>query len=397
MAADRRRRVHRRGRRGRCVVVERTGLRSPHGVVRPPAARRRTAGRLAPTARCAGAMQRVARRPRRASHRFRSSPLPCGAGRRGRCNPRVGAVDNARRSGAIPRRRSVPRSGGVPLRARRHMVAPLRHGPRLTPRSRSEQTALSPGETGCRMFTECSPDACAATSGTVRRVQSRGVPHVPKLRVLATVVCVTAAGTLAPVALSNQTVSAAGTIALTAIGSPYIQEFDTLSNTAASTTNALAINGWELTETGGGTRDNEQYGVDTGGSGTGDTYSYGSADATDRALGGLQSGTLVPIIGASFSNNTGGVITSLDVAYTGEQWRIGNTAAARDDRIDFQYSLDATSLTTGTWVDVNPLDFTNVVKTAVAVGALDGNNAAKRASVAGAISGPTISKGAGFL
>ncbi|HZB42247.1 MAG TPA: hypothetical protein VE487_14840, partial [Ilumatobacter sp.] len=164
--------------------------------------------------------------------------------------------------------------------------------------------------------------------------------------------------------------SAAGTIALTAIGSPYIQEFDTLSNTAASTTNALAINGWELTETGGGARDNEQYGVDTGGSGTGDTYRYGSADATDRALGGLQSGTLVPIIGASFSNNTGGTITSLDVAYTGEQWRIGNTLAARDDRIDFQYSLDATSLTTGTWVDVNPLDFTNLVKTAVTVGAL---------------------------
>ena len=34
-----------------------------------------------------------------------------------------------------------------------------------------------------------------------------------------------------------------------------------------------------MTETGGGARDNEQYGVDTGGSNTGDTYSYGAAAA----------------------------------------------------------------------------------------------------------------------
>src|SRR5215216_4049610 len=146
-------------------------------------------------------------------------------------------------------------------------------------------------------------------------------------------------------ALPMQSAQAAGTISLTTIGSAYTQDFDTLSNTAASTTNTLTINGWELTETGGGTRDNEQYGVDTGGSGTGDTYSYGASAAADRALGGLQSGTLIPTIGAVFANNTGATITSLDIAYTGEQWRIGNISTARDDRLDFQYSLDATSLT----------------------------------------------------
>src|SRR5687767_1918849 len=190
-------------------------------------------------------------------------------------------------------------------------------------------------------------------------------------------------------ALPMQSVAAAGTISLTAIGSAYAQNFDELSNVAGSTTNTLTINGWELTETGGGTRDNEQYAVDTGSSTTGDTYSYGAPTATDRALGGLQSGTLIPVIGATFVNNTGATIASLDVAYTGEQWRIGNTAAARDDRLDFQYSLDATSLTTGTWNDVNSLDFTNLVKTAATAGALDGNNAANRTSVAATI--PSLS------
>ena len=139
-------------------------------------------------------------------------------------------------------------------------------------------------------------------------------------------------------------------------GGTHSQNFDTLSNTAGSTTNTALPSGWLITETGGGARDNEQYGVDTGSSNTGDTYSYGAAGNTERALGGLQSGTLIPVIGACFSNGTGGALSSFDVAYTGEQWRLGT--AARTDRIDFQYSLNATSLTTGAWVDVDALDFT---------------------------------------
>ena len=93
-----------------------------------------------------------------------------------------------------------------------------------------------------------------------------------------------------------------------------------------------------LTESGGGARDNEQYAVDTGGSGTGDTYSYGTAGATDRALGGLQSGTLIPLFGVFFDNNTGSTIASLTIAYKGEEWRLGT--AGRTDQLDFQYSLD---------------------------------------------------------
>ena len=92
------------------------------------------------------------------------------------------------------------------------------------------------------------------------------------------------------------------------------------------------------------------------------------------ALGGLRSGSLVPVFGACFSNGTGGALSSFDVAYTGEQWRLGT--AARSDRIDFQYSLDATSLTTGSWVDVNTLDFTT--PNTATTGAKDGNAVGNR-------------------
>src|SRR6188472_2100176 len=121
------------------------------------------------------------------------------------------------------------------------------------------------------------------------------------------------AGGILPVAQVAPVAAATCGVSLVTPGAAVTQNFDTLSNTAGSTTNVLTIPGWFMTETGGGARDNEQYGVDTGGSTTGDTYSYGAAAATDRALGGLRSGTLVPNFGAAFSNGTGGAITSLAV------------------------------------------------------------------------------------
>lgn len=182
----------------------------------------------------------------------------------------------------------------------------------------------------------------------------------------------------------------AQTIPLT--GGTYSQDFNTLSNTAGSTTNTSLPTGWLLTETGGGARDNEQYAVDTGASTTGDTYSYGAAGSVERAFGGLRSGTLIPVIGACFSNNTGGTLGSFTVAYTGEQWRLGT--AARTDRMDFQYSLDATSLATGTWTDVDTLDFTT--PNTATTGAKDGNAAANRTAITGTVNTAGIANGATF-
>jgi uncharacterized protein len=181
-------------------------------------------------------------------------------------------------------------------------------------------------------------------------------------------------------------------VSLTTLGSAATQSFDTLSNTAGSTTNNLTITGWFMTETGGGARDNEQYAVDTGASNTGDTYSYGAAAATDRALGGLRSGTLIANFGACFTNNTGATIGSLAIAYTGEEWRLGT--AARTDQIGFEYSTNATSLVTGTWTGVAALNF--VTPDTVAAGAKNGNAAADRTALSSTIPALSIANGATF-
>ncbi len=181
-------------------------------------------------------------------------------------------------------------------------------------------------------------------------------------------------------------------VSLTTLGSAYTQNFDTLSNTAGSTTNNLTITGWFLTESGGGARDNEQYAVDTGASGTGDMYSYGAAAATDRALGGLRSGTLIPVFGACFTNNTGATIGNLAIAYTGEEWRLGT--AARTDQINFEYSTNATDLVTGTYTGVAALNF--VTPVTATTGAKDGNVAANRTALSNTISSLSIANGATF-
>jgi hypothetical protein len=193
-------------------------------------------------------------------------------------------------------------------------------------------------------------------------------------------------------AIACTSVSALGQTIVLTDSSPYTQNFDGLSAQAGSTTNNLALPGWYMTETGGGARDNERYAVDTGGANTGDTYSYGAAGATDRALGGLQSGTLIPSFGAAFTNATGSTITGLEIAYTGEQWRLGT--ADRTDQLSFQYSLDTASLTTGTWTDVGGLTF--VTPDTVTAGAKNGNAAADRTYLAATIGGLSIADGTTF-
>jgi len=181
-------------------------------------------------------------------------------------------------------------------------------------------------------------------------------------------------------------------VSLTTLGSAYTQNFDTLSNTAGSTTNNLTITGWFLTESGGGARDNEQYAVDTGASTTGDMYSYGAAGSTERALGQLRSGTLIPLFGSCYTNNTGSTITNLAVAYNGEEWRLGTTG--RTDQMNFEYSTNATDLVTGTWTNVAALNF--VTPDTGVVGAKDGNSAADRTALSTTVSSLSIANGATF-
>ena len=166
-------------------------------------------------------------------------------------------------------------------------------------------------------------------------------------------------------------------------GAPYGQDFNTLATTGTSSSVPA---GWAFLETGANA--NGTYTAADGTLNAGDTYSFGTGTAVDRAFGTLQSGNLISVFGASFFNNTGASISALLISYAGEQWRLGTLG--RIDQLDFQYSTNATSLSNGTWIDFNSLDFTAPVTTG-AVGPLNGN--ANSTAISSTITG--LNRGAG--
>jgi hypothetical protein len=180
--------------------------------------------------------------------------------------------------------------------------------------------------------------------------------------------------------------AAGAQVPLTAYGVPVAEDFNTLEAFLSST---VVPAGWAFVET--GTNANGGYAANNGSNNSGDTYSYGANLAPERAFGALRSGSLVTTVGAAFANGIGGPVGRLDIEYVGEQWRLG--ALGRLDRWDFQYSLNATSLVTGTWTDVDALDFVAPVQ-AGTVGALDGNVSPNRTLVSATISGLALAPGA---
>ena len=165
----------------------------------------------------------------------------------------------------------------------------------------------------------------------------------------------------------------------------FAEDFDTL----ALTTSSVVPTGWELNETGSGA--NTTYGAGSGSSSTGNTYSFGGASSTDRALGTLRTSSVISTVGTIITNNTGDILTQLKIQYTGEQWRLG--ALGRTDQLDFSYSLNATSVATGTWLDIDALDFI-APTTAGTLGALDGNASDNRATISYTLTGLSVAPGA---
>lgn len=166
----------------------------------------------------------------------------------------------------------------------------------------------------------------------------------------------------------------------------YSQDFNSLAN---SGTSSVLPDGWSLAETGANA--NNSYAAGTGSSNIGNTYSFGILNSTERALGGVASISLIPSYGVSFVNNLAGPITSLQLSYSGELWRVGSSGVTNTLR--FSYSLDATSLTSGTYTNFTDLDY--VVAPVGAAGFRDGN--ANSTAISGTIVGLNIERGATFF
>lgn len=186
--------------------------------------------------------------------------------------------------------------------------------------------------------------------------------------------CAVLTGLLLFLVLLNGRSQAAAPESANSLSSTYSQNFNSLANSGSPTwTNDSTLNGWYASHSG-----LTNYLTGNGSGNAGGVYSFGTTSTTERALGSIGSNTTGTILyGVRFVNDTGSTINSLTVSYTGEQWRNGGNTTAH--KLDFSYQVGATvtSLTTGTWTDVDTLDFTGPIATATA-SALDGNAPANR-------------------
>lgn len=173
------------------------------------------------------------------------------------------------------------------------------------------------------------------------------------------------------------TTASFGQVSLTAINSAVTQNFDGLTTANFNLTDNTSIPGVYAFRAAGNAVPNV-FTADNGGSNAGRFNNYGTTAATDRALGSASSGTPGTLqYGVRFANNTGTAITSINVRYTGEQWRNGGNATAQVLAFDYQQAATVTDLTSGTYTAVAALNFTTPTNSAMAA-ALDGNAAANR-------------------
>lgn len=193
-----------------------------------------------------------------------------------------------------------------------------------------------------------------------------------------------ALGMLLPLAAMAQAVGS-GAVSITTSGAS--ENFDSLAN---SGTSDVLPQGWYFYESGGSHR--TTYAADDGTVNSGNTYSYGAAGSSERALGSIASNTNKPQIGAKLQNNTGQTLTELLISFTTEQWRRGEGRA--QDRLQFHYSTTTSGLEDATgWLEFSALDALSPATSGTTEAALDGNASANQSHVSATLTGFNLAPG----
>lgn len=179
-------------------------------------------------------------------------------------------------------------------------------------------------------------------------------------------------------------------VIISSIGETYSEDFNSLGNESISNPFTFVDNstilGWtvnskEMDE------NSDQYQAGDGSSSTGEVYSFGSDTDIDRAIGYVGSvGNDFFNVALTLENATGGLIDTVNISFTGEQWRSGGDTADNQNLLTFSYRIFDSglgSLPTSTdqsgWTEVPTLAFAAPQQSAPA-GALDGNSPANQTS-----------------
>ncbi len=201
---------------------------------------------------------------------------------------------------------------------------------------------------------------------------------------------------ITPIVLNISIVAASAPVAYT--GGNYVQSFDNLlpspiPNDSSTLPAAMVLpQGWGILET-SGTNDNANSSIriDSNVTTSGDTFLLGATGTNERGLGAFASGSLTSRFGLALVNNSTQTFSSFTLSYTGEQWRDGRSTGSVTNTLTFDYSVGATSLTTGTYTSEPSLNFVAPVGGANPQAGidipLDGNAPENRSAVSATVNG----------
>ena len=176
------------------------------------------------------------------------------------------------------------------------------------------------------------------------------------------------------------TLNAAAQIEYT--GGTYTQNFNGLQNDAIYTNYTTLPTGWQVSHgsyvwTNGTTGYSNNYG----------TYAFASATSSiDKSLSLVVGSTGQAYFGAQLLNTTDHALTSFTLSYYAEQWVIAAVTAS-DQSIPFEYSIGATSLTSGTYISVASLTMHSIYDGDGNFSVLDGNSSQNRTLILFTVTG----------
>jgi hypothetical protein len=174
----------------------------------------------------------------------------------------------------------------------------------------------------------------------------------------------------------------AATAQISYSGGTYTQDFNTLESGVIYHNYTTLPAGWVVSK--------GSYvwtTVTNGYSGNYGTFCFSSsANDPDKSIGLVIGSTGPAYLGARFHNATGVTLTSFSLSYYAEQWAKG-AVTSTDQTIPFTYSLDATSLTSGTFVSITALDMHSINDGDGVFAALNGNAVSNRQFITSTVSG----------
>ena len=144
---------------------------------------------------------------------------------------------------------------------------------------------------------------------------------------------------------------------------------------------AVNLTGWQFTQSAGTPPGN--FAANDGSVGFAGAYSFGTAGASDRALGAQSFVGNAYRFGAVFENDSGQTLTSFTISFAGEQWRDGGTGSA--NALPFDFAVGGSDIDSGSFTTVSSLAFSSIM-TAPTPASLDGNQAANRTLITATVS-----------